>query len=149
MSRSHAHPSRTQGQWDDVDSRRSGDVPEALHAVSNEMKALRLINQRLLRELAELNRWVQRPHDNNIPMEAATPYHRRSNNTSVPLETMTEEEKIAGPEGMIPTYLPKTIETKECLTRTMGVKSRPLVREEKRNDLRSGSSRISNKSSAT
>ena len=27
------------------------------------MEALRLINQRRLRELAELNRWVQQPHD--------------------------------------------------------------------------------------
>ena len=63
MSRSHTHPPRTQDQQDDVDSRQPGDIPEALHATSNEMEALRLVNQRLLRELEELNRQVQRPQD--------------------------------------------------------------------------------------
>ena len=33
-----------------------GDGLGALHAASNEMEALRLVNQRLLRELAELTR---------------------------------------------------------------------------------------------
>ena len=82
-------------------------------------------------------------------MEAAIPYHRRSNNTLAPPEMMKEEEKIAGPEGMIPTYPPEMIETKERLTGTMEVKSRPLIRGEKRKDLGSSGSRISNKSLAT
>ena len=77
MRRSHANPPRTQDQQYDVDSRQSGDVPRALHAASNEMEALRLINHRLLRELAELTRQVQRPQDaqqahegcNTIPQE--------------------------------------------------------------------------------
>ena len=43
-------------QQDGVDSRQPGDALEALHAASNEMEALRLVNQRLLRELAELTR---------------------------------------------------------------------------------------------
>ena len=61
MSSSHANPPRTQDQQDNVDSWQPGDVPEALHAASNEIEALRLVNQRLLRELAKLNRQVQRP----------------------------------------------------------------------------------------
>ena len=61
MSMSHANPARTQDQQDDVDSQQPGDVPEALHALSNKMEALHLVNQRLLRELAKLNRQVQRP----------------------------------------------------------------------------------------
>ena len=77
MSRSHANPLRTQDQQDDIDSRQPGDVLGALHTTSNEMEALRLINQRVLRELAELTRRVQRPHDeqqahggrNTIPQE--------------------------------------------------------------------------------
>ena len=60
-SRSHVNPSRTQDQQDNVDSREPGDALEALHAVSNEMEALRLINQRLLRELVELTKKAQRP----------------------------------------------------------------------------------------
>ena len=77
MSRSHANPPRTQDQQDDVDNRQLGDALEALHAARNEMEALRLVNQRLLRELAELTRQVQRPQEaqqtcesrNTIPQE--------------------------------------------------------------------------------
>ena len=60
-----------------MDSRQPGDALEALHAASNKMEALCLVNQRLLRELAELTRQVQRPHEaqqaregrNTIPQE--------------------------------------------------------------------------------
>ena len=63
MSRSHANPSRTQDQQDDVDSRQPGDALEALNAARNEMKALCLVNQHLLRELAELTKQVQCPQE--------------------------------------------------------------------------------------
>ena len=69
MSRSHANPPRTQDQQDDVDSRQPGDALEALHAASNEVEALRLINQRLLRELVELTRQVQRPQESQQARE--------------------------------------------------------------------------------
>ena len=77
MSRSHANPSRMQDQQDDVDSRQPGDALEALHTASNEMEALRLVNQCMLKELAELTRQVQRPQEaqqaregrNTIPYE--------------------------------------------------------------------------------
>ena len=49
----------TQDQQDDVDNRQPGDTLGALHVASNEMEGLRLFNQRLLRELAELNRQEQ------------------------------------------------------------------------------------------
>ena len=146
MSRSHANPPRTQDQQDDVNSEQPEDIPVALHAASNEMEALRLVNQRLLRELAELTKCSDHKM-NNRTTEAATPYHKRSNNTSTPPETITEEEKIIEPEGRIPTYPSETIETKERLTGTM--ESRPLIRGEQRNDLGSDGSKISNKSSAT
>ena len=62
---------------DDVDSRQPGDALEAFHATSNEMEALRLVDQHLLRELAELTRQGQRPQEaqqtregrNTIPQE--------------------------------------------------------------------------------
>ena len=135
MSRSHANPPRSQDQQDDVDSRRSRDVPGAIHTASNEMEALRLVNQR--------------HRVDNRPMEAKIPHHRRNNSTSAPLETMTKDEKIVEPEAMIPTYPPRMIKTKERLTETMEVKGRPHIRGEKRNDLGRSSSRISNMSSAT
>ena len=77
MSKSHANPPRMQDQQDDVDSRQPGDALEALHAASYEMEALRLVNQGLLSELAELTRQGQRPQEaqqahegrNGIPQE--------------------------------------------------------------------------------
>ena len=59
MSRSHINPPRTQDQKDDVDSRQPGDALRALQAISNEMEALHLVNQSLLRDLAELTRQGQ------------------------------------------------------------------------------------------
>ena len=74
MSRSHANPPRAQDQQDDVDNRQPG---EAFGALRDEMEALCLVNQRLLRELVELTRQVQRPQEaqqthkghNTIPQE--------------------------------------------------------------------------------
>ena len=63
MSRSHANPPRAQDQQDDVDNRQLGDALEALHTASNEMEALRLVNQLMLRELVEHTRQGQRPQE--------------------------------------------------------------------------------------
>ena len=63
MSMTHANPPRTQDQQNDVDSRQPGDALGGLHSTSNKMEALRLVNQRLLRELAELTRQGQYPQE--------------------------------------------------------------------------------------
>ena len=76
MSKSHANPPKTQDQQDDVDSRQPGDVLDALHAASNEMEALRLVNLRLLRELAKLTRQVQHPHEAQQAREGRNPIPR-------------------------------------------------------------------------
>ena len=52
-----------QDQQDEVDSQQPGDVPRALHVASIEMEALRLVNQCVLRELAELTRQMHHPQD--------------------------------------------------------------------------------------
>ena len=149
MSRSHANPQRTQDRQDDIDNGQPKDIPEALHVASNEMEALHLVNQRFLRELAELTRQVQRPQDeqqahggrNTIPQE-------EQQHLGAPRDDdgRGENSRTRGQDPNVPL---ETIETKERLTGTMEVKSRPLIRGEKRNDLGSDGSRISNKSSAT
>ena len=63
MSRIHVNPSRTQYHEDDVDSRQLGHALEALHATTNEMEALCLVNYGFLRELVELIRQVQHPQE--------------------------------------------------------------------------------------
>ena len=62
-SRSHANPLRMQDQQGNVDSRPPEGTLETLHADTNEMEALRLTNQRLVRELEQLVRKIQRPQE--------------------------------------------------------------------------------------
>ena len=73
MSRSHANPPRTQDQQGDLDSRPLRDALETLQANTDEMEALRLTNQRLLRDLEELTRQMQRPQEeqrhHDVPRE--------------------------------------------------------------------------------
>ena len=62
-SRSHANPPRMQDQQGNADSRPPAGGPETLHDNTNEMEALRLTNQRLIRELEQLTRQMQRPQE--------------------------------------------------------------------------------------
>ena len=62
-SRSHANPLRMQDQQGTLDSRPLGGTLETLHANIDEMEVLRLTNQRLLRELEQLARKIQRPQE--------------------------------------------------------------------------------------
>ena len=82
-------------------------------------------------------------------MKAAIPFYKRNNNTLVPLETLTEEEKIAGPGGMIPTYPSEMVAMRGGLVGTTEVMSQPLINRGRGNNLESSGSRTSNKSSAT
>ena len=61
-SRSNANPSRMQDQPVDVDSRPPG-TSEATQANTNELEALRLTNQRLIGELEQLTRQMQRSRE--------------------------------------------------------------------------------------
>ena len=62
-SRSHANPLRMQDQQGNVDSRPPAGALETIHDNTNEMEALRLTNQRLIRELEQLTRQMQRPRE--------------------------------------------------------------------------------------
>ena len=62
-SRSHANPPRMQDQQGNVDSRPPASALETIHCNTNEMEALRLTNQRLIRELEQLTRQMQRPQE--------------------------------------------------------------------------------------
>ena len=63
MSRSHANPPRTQDKQGDLDSRPPRDALKTLQANTEEVEALRLTNQRLLRDLEELTRQMQQPQE--------------------------------------------------------------------------------------
>ena len=61
-SRSNANPPRMQDQPGDIDSRPLGTL-EATQANTDEVEALRLTNQRLIGELEQLTRHMQRPRE--------------------------------------------------------------------------------------
>ena len=63
MSRSHANPPGTQDQQGDLNSRPAREALETLQVNTYEVEALRLTNQRLLRNLEELTRQMQRPQE--------------------------------------------------------------------------------------
>ena len=63
MSRSHANPPRTEDQQGNLDSQPLRDSLKTLQANTDEMEALRLTNQHLLRDLEELTRQMQRPQE--------------------------------------------------------------------------------------
>ena len=59
-SRRHANPLRMQDQQGNSDSRPPAGALETIHDNTNKMDALRLTNQRLIRELEQLTRQIQR-----------------------------------------------------------------------------------------
>ena len=62
MSKSNANPPRMQDPPGDADSRPPGAL-EAMQANTNEVEALRFANQRLIGELEQLTRHMQRPRE--------------------------------------------------------------------------------------
>ena len=77
-SRSNANPLRMQDPPGDGDSRPPGTV-EAMQANTNEVEALRLVNQRLIEELEQLTRQMQHPRETRHTQEGHAPHEGRHN----------------------------------------------------------------------
>ena len=67
-SRSNTNPPRMQDPPGDMGSRPPGTV-EAMQANTNEVEALRLVNQRLIKELEQLTRHIQHPWETRQTQE--------------------------------------------------------------------------------
>ena len=67
-SRSNANPPRMPDPPGDADSRPPGPV-EAIQANTNEVEALRLVNQRLIEEIEQLTRQIQHPREERQTQE--------------------------------------------------------------------------------
>ena len=63
ISRSNSNPPRMQDQQGNADTRPLAGALETLHDNTNKMEALHLTNQRLIRELKQLTRQMQRPRE--------------------------------------------------------------------------------------
>ena len=113
-SRSHANPPRMQDQQGNVDSRPPTGALETIHNNTNEMEALRLTNQRLIKELEQLTRQMQRPHEVRHAQEGhnTTP-HEEQPHLSPPQEAEIEAESSRA-RGHEP-YLPPREERNEAI----------------------------------
>ena len=91
-SRSNVNPSRKQDPLGDADSRPPGAL-EAMQANTNKVEALRLTNQRLIGELEQLTRQIQRPRETRQAQEGHNfPPHEGQHNLDIPRGAETEAE---------------------------------------------------------
>ena len=72
-SRSNANPPRMQDQLGDVDSRHPGGALETVRANTEEVEALRIANQHLLKELEQLTRQIQCPQETQQARQTQNP----------------------------------------------------------------------------
>ena len=91
-SRSNANPPRMQNQPSNADSR-PPDALETMQANTDEVEALRLINQRLTEELDQLTRQMRRPWEvRQIQEGHDIPPHEGQHNIGTPRGAETEAE---------------------------------------------------------
>ena len=91
-SRSNANPPRMQDPPSDADNR-PPDTLEAMQVNTNEVEVLCLVNQRLIGELEQLTRQMQRPRDTRQTHEDHNfPPHEEQHNLDIPRGAETEAE---------------------------------------------------------
>ena len=96
-SGSYANPSRMQDQPGGVDSQPPGGALETVQANTDEVEALRLTNQRLIEELEQLTRQMQRPQEARQAQEDhnTTPQEEQPH-LGPPRETKAESSRARG-----------------------------------------------------
>ena len=91
-SRSNANLPRMQDPADDINNR-PPDTLGVMQANTNKVEALRVINQRLIEEVEQLTRQMQRPREARKTQEGHNfPPHERQHNLDIPRGTETEAE---------------------------------------------------------
>ena len=97
-SRSNANPPRMQDPPGDADNRLPGTV-EAMQANTNEVEALRLVNNRLIEELEQLTRQMQHPWETRQNQEGHNiPPYEGQHGHDIPrgAETKAESSRARG-----------------------------------------------------
>ena len=91
-SRSNANPTRMPDPPGDADSRPPAPA-EAIQANTNEVEALRLVNQRLIEEIEQLTRQIQHPREERQTQEGHNiPPHEGRHGYGIPRDTEAEAE---------------------------------------------------------
>ena len=104
-SRSNANPPRMQDPLSDADNRPPGTV-EAMQANTNEVEALRLVNQRLIEELEQLTRQMQHPRETRQTQQGHNiPPREEQHDHDIPRGAETEAE-FSRARGHGPTLAP-------------------------------------------
>ena len=118
-SRSNANPPRMQDPPGDADNRPPITL-EAMQANANEAEALRLTNQRLIGELEQLTRQIQRPRDTRQTQEGHNfPPHEGQHNLDIPRGAETEVESSRA-KGHGPQLAPGEEGNEETLEKHVG-----------------------------
>ena len=97
-SRSNANPPRMRDPPGDADSKPPGTV-EAMQANTNEVEALRLVNQRLIEELEQLTRQMQHPRETRQTQKGHNiPPHEGQHSHDIPrgAEAEAESSQVRG-----------------------------------------------------
>ena len=146
-SRSKANPPRMQDPLGDADNR-SPDTLEAMRANTNEVEALRLINQRMIGELEQLTRKIQRPRDTPQTQEGHNfPSHEGQHNLDIPQGAETERNP-AEPGGTDHNWPPERKAMKQHSEGMLETKNYTTLNKEQESCHGSRGSRTFNKSSA-
>ena len=104
-SRSNANPTRMLDQPGDADSRPPA-LAEAIQANTNEVEALRLVNQRLIEEIEQLTRQIQHPREERQTQEGHNiPPREGRRGYGIPRNTEAEAES-SQPRGYRPQLAP-------------------------------------------
>ena len=147
-SRSNTNPPRMQNQPGNVVSRTPGAL-ETMQANTEEVETLSLTNQRLIRELEQLTRQMQRPREAQRTQEShnITP-HEGQPHLGIPLDAEAEAESSRA-RGHGPHLTLERRATKQHWGGTSETRNYTPLSKERRNDHGIRGSKISNKSSAT
>ena len=148
-SRSHANPPRIQDQQGNSDSRPPASALETIHDNTNEMEALRLTNQRLIREVEQLTGQMQCPQEVRQAQEGHnTSLQGEQPHLGPPREAEIEAESSQA-RGHEPHLALREERNEAILEGTSEKMNQPLLSKEWGSDHGSRGSRASNRSSAT
>ena len=152
-SKSNANPLRMQDPPDGINNR-PPDTLEAMQANTNEVEALRLVNQHLIEELKLLTRQMQRPREvrqtqegHNFPPPPPPPA-TKGNTISTFLKALKQRQNPVGPGGTDHNLPLERKATKQHSEDLPGTKNYITLSQERKNYHGSRGSRAFNKSSA-
>ena len=146
-SRSNANPPRMQDPPGDADSRPPGTV-EAMQANTNEVEALRLVNQRLIEELEQLTRQMQHPRETRQTQEGHNIPPMKDNTVTTFPEVPKQKQSPAEPEGTDHNWPLRRREKEQCSEDMSGTKSHIIPSQGQKNNHGSRGLGVFNKSSA-